>query len=93
MLAADYLVSNSVRHASALECYRVVDLYCLYRRPFSFPSNHHNHVVKRDVRLRACLSAGARSDQATIDSLRPLCSPTSQRLNKINFSDVFRPLL
>ena len=93
MLAADYLVSNSVRHASALECYRVVDLYCLYRRPFSFPSNHHNHVVKRDVRLRACLSAGARSDQATIDSLRPLCSPTSRRLNKINFSDVFRPLL
>ena len=91
MPADDYLVSNSIRHASALGRYRVVDLYCLYRRPFSFPSNPHNHLVKRDVRLRACLSAGARSDQATIDSLRPLCSPTSQRLNKINFSDVFRP--
>ena len=91
MPAADYLVSNSIRHASALGRYRVVDLYCLYRRPFSFPSNHHNQLVKREVRLRACLSAGARSDQATIDSLRPLCSPTSQRLNKINFSDVFRP--
>ena len=90
MHAADYLVSNSIRHASALGRYRV-DLYCLYRRPLSFPSNNHNHPVKREVRLRACLSAGARSDQATPDSIRPLCSPTSQRLNKINFSDVFRP--
>ena len=77
MPAADYLVSNSIRHASALGRYRVVDLYCLYRRAFSFPSNHRNHLVKRDVRLRACLSAGARSDQATPDSLRPLGSPTS----------------
>jgi hypothetical protein len=76
MPAADYLVSNSIRHSSALGRYRVVDLYCLYRRPFGFPSNHY-HLAKGDVCFCLHLSAGAGFCQATPDSLCSVCPPTS----------------
>jgi hypothetical protein len=76
MSAPDHLVSRRICCASAFERHRLGNLYCLYRRPFSFSQDHY-HIAEGDVRLRVCLSTGAGSDQATPDSLRPLCSATS----------------
>ena len=55
MRVAYHLVSNSVRLASTFERYRVSNVPCLYRRPFSFPKNP-NPVAKGAVRFCVHLS-------------------------------------
>jgi hypothetical protein len=76
MRVADVLVGLSIRCASTFERYRVVDVYRLYRRPFSFPQSHY-HPAKGDVRFCIHLSAEAGFFQAVSDRVRALCSPAS----------------
>ena len=76
MRVADFLVSNSIRHASTFEPYRVVDVYRLYRRPFSFAANCYR-LTKSDVRFGLDLSAGTGFCQAKPDSLCSVCPPAS----------------
>jgi hypothetical protein len=74
--AADVLVGISVRHASTLGRYRVVDVYRLHRRPFSFSANRY-HLAKCDVRFCGHRLPGASLCQATVDNLCPVCPPAS----------------
>jgi hypothetical protein len=76
MRVADLLVGISIRRASTFERYRVVDVYRLYRRPFSFSANRY-HLTKGDVRFGLYLSAGTGLCQATPDSLCSVCPPAS----------------
>jgi hypothetical protein len=76
MRVADLLVGISIRRASTFERYRVVDVYRLYRRPFSFSANRY-HLTKGDVRFCLYLSAGTGLCQATPDSLCSVCPPAS----------------
>jgi hypothetical protein len=76
MRVADLLVGISIRHASTFERYRVVNVYRLYRRPFSFSASRYR-LAQRDVRFCLHLSAGASFCQATPDDLRSVCPPPS----------------
>ncbi len=76
MRVADLLVGIGIRRASTFERYRVVDMYGLYRCPFSLPTNCYQ-LAKGDVRFCLHLSAGASLCQATPDSLRSVCPPAS----------------
>ena len=72
----DLLVSNGIRFASTFDRYRVVDVYGLYSRAFSFSANGY-HLAEGDVRFCLHLSGGASVCQATPDRLRSVCPPTS----------------
>jgi len=76
MRVADLLVSDCIRHASTFEPHRVVDVYRLYRRPFSFSANRYR-LTNGDARFGLYLSAGAGLCQATPDSLCSVCPPAS----------------
>lgn len=79
MRVADLLVGISIRRASTFKRYRVVDLYCLYRRALGSSANRY-HLAKGDVRFCLHRLPGASLCQATADSLCPVCPPASQRL-------------
>ncbi len=76
MPAADYLVSNSIRHASALGRHGVRCVYGLYRGPFSFPQSHYQFATG-DVRFRDQRSAGASFGKAMPGRLGAVCPPSS----------------
>jgi len=73
---ADFVVSDSVRHASALERYGVGGVYSLRRSPFSFSQNDY-HLGNGEVRVRTQFSPGTGFCQATPDRLCTFCPPAA----------------